>query len=282
MARFVVTGTPRTATGYASKFFKALKMPCTHEQVFRPLGTLEDVLDWYEHGDSGESSWLAWAFLGLLPGPVPVLHTTRNPWAIVDSLAHRNDMIPREATSDPRKKKYRDAIVAYCPDVVAYEDDVNRAAAFVLQWNKRITSTVALNGCPYLRYRAEGMEACQVKEMLEFVGEYRDTFEIDDALRNVPQNVNAGKRLHFNIEVTTPQVREAMQKIWPDREPVIDVLKTEEPRRARDELEQVMEPCLRDALRRLASEQGYLDDQGAEVTFKQGVQNGARQQSTPV
>lgn len=282
MARFIVTGTPRTATGYASKLFKALNVPCTHEQVFRPLGTLTDVLEWYENADSGESSWLAWAFLGLLPGPVPVLHTTRNPWAVVDSLAHRNDMIPREATTDPRKTKYRDAIVAYCPDVIAHEDDVNRAATFVLAWNKHITSAVAQNECPYLRYRVESMDARQVKGMLEFIDVYRDSFEIGAALRNVPQNVNAGKRLHFNIEVTTPQIREVMQKIWPDREPVIDVLKTEEPRRTRDELEQVMEPHLRDALRRLAREQGYLDDQGAEVTFKQGVHNGAKQQSTLV
>jgi len=257
MARFIVTGTPRTATGYATLFFRELNLPCTHERIFRPRGTLAEILDWYKHGDSGESSWLAWVFLGLLPGPVPVLHTTRNPWAVIDSLAYRNDLIPKEARVDRGKQQLRNAIELYCPDVMRYDDPIDRAAAFVLAWNKHIVSTVAHYECPYLRYRAEDMGGEQVKAMLEFIDEYRDSYEIDNALANVPRNVNAGKRLEHGVEITNPAILDVLAKVAPSAPPIIDCAMQVDVPRTPDELEENMNPRLREALGELAKDHGY-------------------------
>lgn len=273
MARFIVTGTPRTATGYASVFFKALNLPCTHERIFRPRGTLADVLEWYAHKDSGESSWLAWAFLGLLPGPVPILHSTRNPWAVIDSLAHRNDLIPKEARVDRGKTLYRETISAYCPEVGKFEKPLDRSVAFIIAWNKLITSAAAHYECPYLRYRVEDMDGPQAKRLLEHVDVYRDSYEIDNAIVNVPRNVNAGKRLAYHMEVVHPELREIVQKILPESDGIIDRLVTPDEPRTPDELEDGLDPRLRDALYALAEEQGYERTMTAEVPVTKGVMN---------
>lgn len=273
MARFIVTGTPRTATGYASLFFKALNLPCAHERIFRPRGTLAEVLEWYKHGDSGESSWLAWAFLGLLPGPVPVLHTTRNPWAVIDSLAHRNDLIPKEARVDRGRTLYRQTIAAYCPEVGEYEKPLDRAVAFIIAWNKLITSAAAQYECPYLRYRVEDMDEPQCKRLLEHIDVYRDSYEIDNAIENVPRNVNAGKRLEYDMEVVHPELREIVKKMSPHNSAAVKRLVTPDVRRSVDELEEHMDPHLCEALCTLAEEQGYERTMAADVSTVTGVLN---------
>lgn len=266
MARFIVTGTPRSATGYASLLFRELAIPCSHERIFKPRGALADVLDWYEHNNAGESSWLAWAFLGLLPGKVPVLHTTRNPWAVVDSLAHRNDLIPKEACVDRGKKQLRDAITAYCPAVKEFDAPIDRATAFVLEWNQHIDRAVERHGFPYFRYRVEDMDAVQLGRILEFVDVYRDSYEIDAVLESLPRNVNEGKRIHYNVPVTRPELVAVMKEIAPDHPPEITKLVTADTSRTPDELEENMDPRLRDGLRELASRQGYDRDEIAVVS----------------
>lgn len=271
--RFIVTGTPRSATGYASLLFRELAIPCTHERIFKPRGAMADVLDWYEHADAGESSWLAWAFLGLLPGKVPVLHTMRNPWAVVDSLAHRNNLLPREAQAnrDRGTRKLVDAMKAYCPEAFAYDGDIDRAAAFVVGWNRRIANAIELYQFPYRRYRVEELDAERIDELLTFIGAYRDAREIDSALQNVPSNVHRGKRIHHNVEISNPQIVDALKAIAPDVSATINQFMTEDIRRGADELGSQMDPMLRDALYALADEQGYTTSATVDVPQEEGV-----------
>ncbi len=136
--RFIVTGSPRSATRYAAVMFERLGVPCTHEQVFRQTGSAIDVVRWYNQDKHGDSSWLAWAFLNLIPGPVVMFHTRRDPWKVIDSLAHRNRIVSMRETRADSINSLRDIMNAYCPRVARYDTEINRAAAFMLDWNKRI------------------------------------------------------------------------------------------------------------------------------------------------
>lgn len=271
--RFLVTGTPRAATGYASLLFRELAIPCTHERIFKPRGCLDDVLTWYKGADggSGESSWLAWAFLGMLPEAVPVLHTTRNPWSVVDSLAHRNDLIPKETKRDRGKQKMVDAIEAYCPEAFAFDGAIDRAAAFVLGWNRKIEKAVIQHGCPYHRYRVEDLDAKGIGEILDFIGVYRDDSEIEEALREVPSNVNGGKQVDYDVTIVNPQIVEAIKRVRPDIPPVAGCVISRGQRTGAKELGEHMDSHLREALNALAVEQGYKTSATADVLEQKGV-----------
>ena len=255
--RFVVTGTPRSATGYAALLFRDMAIACTHERVFKPRGALIDILDWYDSASSGESSWLAWAFLGVLPGRVPVLHTVRDPWKVVDSLAHPNNILPKRASLDRNKQQFRECIRRYCPAVFDYDGDIDRAAALVVHWNARIEEAVERFDCPYTRYRVEDISESTVSGLLEAVDVYRDDAEIRGALERIPNNVNAGQTLQYNLEVVHPEIRDALKKAAPNVRPIVDVAITDEKPLSPDELEARMAPELVEQLNTLAAEYGY-------------------------
>ena len=63
--RFIVTGTPRSATQYGARLFTELGVTCEHEHALRPLAAVVDTLRWYKAGAAGESSWMAWTLLPL-------------------------------------------------------------------------------------------------------------------------------------------------------------------------------------------------------------------------
>lgn len=265
--RFFVTGTPRSATGYASKLFKALKIPCTHEKLARPRGGLDEFVDWYSDNDRGESSWLAWPFFGCLPGPVPVLHAARDPWDVVDSLAHRNDIIPQRANIDHGKRILRKVLEALCPEVLEYKTDIERAAALVVHWNRRITEAVERYGFPYMRYQVESLNARTVGKMLDFIDVYRDGYEIEAALSDVPHNVNGGKFLSHNMEVTHPELVAAMVKALPDAPPIIGTISsTAGTKLSRADVEALLPRELRDGLSAYAKQCGYPLKNKEEIT----------------
>lgn len=260
---FVVTGTPRSATGYASLMFSALNIPCSHEQVFRPRSALQDILKWYEAGgDRGESCWMAWVFLGCLPGPITVLHTVRDPWQVVDSLAHRNDLVQPDAVVDRGKAAMRDVIRVYCPEVYEHDNAIDRAAAMVVHWNRRIEEAVERNGCTYHRYRVEDVDGPMIRRMLGWLDLYRDQQEIDRALTEVPRNVNAGRCLEHNIRITNPEILAVIKAVAPEREPVIQTAMRTDRRRTPDELEANMNAELCEELNALAERYGYQRQTG--------------------
>jgi len=274
---FVIVGVPRSATGYASVLLRALQIDCTHEQVFRPRGALEDVVKWYARGGDthGDSSWLAWVFLTAIPGPVKVLWTTRNPWAVIDSLANRNDLVREDANLRPGKRAYRDIIAAYCPRVFEHESAVDRAAELLVEWTA--LTGAALHRCDVtaFRYRVEELDADKVADMLEYLGIYRDRQEIRRALDEVPQNVNAGSKLDYNIPIKNPLIRGYLQEMCPDmKEPTIACGMCKDTPRGCEELEAQMAPELIMEVRSLAARQGYgLDDTSEQEPVLAGVTN---------
>ena len=277
---FVVTGTPRSATGYASLLFSAMGIPCTHEQTFRPHASLLEVLEWYgQGGDRGESSWLAWVFLGMLPGPVSVLHIVRNPWAVLDSLTHRNDILSCETDLKGKRHQYREMVAAYCPKVMAWDSTINRATAFVIDWSVQIEKKAYQCGVPLRTLCVEDIRPETISEVLDWLGIYRDSATIQAAYDEVPHNVNGGKRIEYDLEVTQPIIKAALEQIAPGQPPVLARLIRSDIPRTPDELERDMDSTLREKLYGLAVRYGYSrDETQRRVAAQDGVMNDATKQ----
>lgn len=260
MAKFVVTGTPRSATGYAAALFQELGIPCAHEKVFRPRACLHEVLEWHARdGDQAESSWLAWVFLRLLPGSdrLRMLHTVREPWKVVESLANQNDIVPEEAEVSSGKREYREITEWYCPRMQEYDSAMNRAAVMVIDWNRLIERRAKRFEIPYRRYRVESLTAESLNELLGWLGIYRDVVEAGRALDSTPRNVNRGQQIEYNIEVKNPLVRGYLQEINPDMPPVLPRVLSKSAYRSREEIESELAPELRSSLAALAERYGY-------------------------
>lgn len=268
---FVITGTPRSATGYASILLSNADVVCTHERYFRPRLCMDELLRWWNMPDTqhGESSWLAWAFAGLFPHPIPLIHTLRNPWTVIDSLAFRNDILPEDACIGKGKEGFRTAIRAYCPEVYGYKTDVDRAAAMVVYWNQRIFRASEQYALPYRFYRVEELNADMLRDILEWLDIGRDQYELAEAMKATPRDVNAGKKLSYNQELTDPGILAIMDKAMPGHAPIIGRVAEKDTPRSPEQIEAMMDPRLIKLVREHADVYGYSRDE-TQRSFEDG------------
>lgn len=252
--KFLVTGCPRSATGYMSLFFQAMRVPCSHEVAFMPPSSLIDALRWYRNENTvGESSWIAWAWARLLPGPVKAVHIVRNPWAVVDSLAFRNDLLPAASELQRSRKPLREAIAAYCPEVFEHRGDVDRAAQMLVSWTGRIEAALP----EARRVCVERLDLAATLDLLDWLGIYRDECEVRSALADVPHNINGGQRIQYGLEVKNPELREAIETHMPGAPLNIARAFSKDTPRGRDELAAQMKPELLAQVDALADAWGY-------------------------
>ena len=255
--RFIITATPRAATRYASQLMQALNVPCVHERVFRPDRHLVDVLAWYQAADRGESSWAAWCFLGSLPGPVVVLHQHRDPWRVIDSLAHRNSIIKLDAPDTGNIKTMRTMAEAYCPRVMACDNAVDRAAALVLDWNRLIAEAAERYAERYYSYCVERLDVPEVGRLLDGIGVSRPEAAIERALKETDRQENAGRKVELDQPITDPHVKGFVEALGGvARAQKISVMPTYEHKSA-GELVDLMSPWLAEEINEYAAGLGY-------------------------
>jgi len=198
---FIVTGTPRSATRYTARLLHAMKVPCTHEHILRPLATFADAWRWYQTSEYGESSWMAWAILPVFPESVPVLHSIRDPWKVIDSLTNRNSILKDTFNTDTMKS-IRDTIRTFCPRVFEYTNRADRAAAFVVEWNRLIANRVSNR----MVYCVERLDVPMVRRMLHHIGYERDDQAIADGLQETSTSTNAGYTIIDTPGISDPVV----------------------------------------------------------------------------
>lgn len=193
MKRFIVTGTPRSATQYTAALMQALGISCPHEATFRPTSSLVDVAKW-SRSIGGESSWLAWAFLPLLPRNTIVLHQRRDPWKVIDSLAHRNWQVVRNPEArTPHQQDFHDVVGHYCPRLWEYESAIDRAAVLLIDWNRRI-ETMA-DDFQSFDYRIEDLDSERLGNILFWLQFPHTIRDVDVALESVSTEKNKGRKI---------------------------------------------------------------------------------------
>lgn len=199
---FVVTGTPRSGTRYTSRLMTAMGIPCHHEKTLRPLETALNVTRWPTLG-IGESSWMGWSLIPLMIGHrVPVLHSIRNPWDVIDSLTNRNHILNPLVVNESALQSVRETINVLLPDVFKCEQRVDRAATLVIEWNCLIVRHVPRR---YVFY-VDRLDVPIVREMLTYVGESADDAKIESALDEVSTSTNSGYTVDAVPGVSDPDV----------------------------------------------------------------------------
>ncbi len=254
--RFIVTGTPRSATRYSANLLDALRVPCTHEHTLRPLAPVVDVLQWWQESKSGESSWMAWTLLPLMPDAVPVLHTIRNPWLVIDSLANRNSILRPDQLRTDVMTGIRRTIDTYLPEVFSRTTRIDRAAAFVLGWNRLIGERVP----DRFVYHVERLDVPTVCNMLEYLGVSRSDAEIAKALATVSTEVNGGYSIADAPRLSDPLVARWVEQYAKENGfagVVPRVMKDVPDRQTPAELAEKMSPEMLDQVNQYASRHGY-------------------------
>lgn len=260
--RFVVTGSPRSATRYAAVLFERLGVPCTHEQVFRHTGSPVDVVRWYERGNHGDSSWLAWAFLDLIPGPVVMFHTRRDPWKVIDSMAHRNRIVSMVESRAESINSLRDVMNAYCPQVAQYDTEINRAAAFMLDWNQRIEEVAFAHreNVVYRSYRVESLNVPFVHNMLSDLDITRTDEQIEHALNPDYHKTNQGRVVTEKTDISglsNPDVARYIEERWGREITSVQIIASTDDAMSGEELAEQMAPELLDEVNCYATRFGY-------------------------
>lgn len=262
--RFIVTGTPRSATRYAAVLFDRLGIPCTHEQYCNQNKRLIDVVRWHEsqEGTRGDSSWLGWTFLGMMPSPIVVFHCRRNPWAVIDSLAHRNRIVNFDCEASEIVGSLRETMNAYCPSVASYDEPIDRAAEFMLRWNESIESALETYGntITAMSYCVEHLDLPTVNCMLTLLGESRDEDVIRHALDPELHQTNRGRVSTTNIdpsEISNPAVADWIKEYCQGQITSFQRIGFTDEKMTADDLAQVMNPELLAEVNTYAKRFGY-------------------------
>jgi hypothetical protein len=182
MKRFLVTGCPRSGTGYAAALFRALGVRCGHENVFAPDEALgRRPVDW--NGYDGEASWLAAPLLPL--EDIVVLHQVRHPLDVIRSIVgirflgaqHSEVAVP-----------FRNVVRRYAPEVFAPNTEAERAALLWQIWNAKAEAWAALT------YRLEDLDAELLHRLARLVELELSEEQAKSAVASTPRDINHRRR----------------------------------------------------------------------------------------
>jgi len=123
---YIISGTPRSGTGFMAKLFTSAGIPIGHEMFFGMPGH-----GYYPKNAQGDSSWMAVPFIHNFDATV--IHIVRNPLDNISSLLHR------ETFSEDRMKHsiYTFFKTIRLPILDRFEG-LDKYLAFWLYWNKEI------------------------------------------------------------------------------------------------------------------------------------------------
>jgi len=146
----VVTGTGRSGTGFAASWLTSAGLPCGHEAFFTFTGWDGAVNLMRRRPELvAESSWLAapWLDKPQLSDAL-LIHQVRHPRKVAESC-----MLQSPGCTPP----YLSYMEAHCPIIAAYDDDLNKAVARWIFWNRMIDDAGV--GRPSYLWRVEDGEA---------------------------------------------------------------------------------------------------------------------------
>lgn len=174
---FVVTGCARSGTLFIAEALQRLGHTVAHEALFTP--ETEEVPDF---GDSeGDVSWLAAPFLADLPAGTIVLHQVRDPLATIRSIVGVRMFQTRphplmqvryrlqyyrirfgKPITNARFIRFADR---HCPGLFDLPDEVSRAAAYWVRWNRLVEQAGSMPHLRYERYRVEDLDDDRLAEL---------------------------------------------------------------------------------------------------------------------
>lgn len=182
MINFVITGTGRSGTMWASKALTAAGLPCAHEHSCSSWN--DDYSDdqvWRDAPHIGESSWQAAPFVGeMRAAGVRVVHLVRDPIEVASSMVTNEmlDPVPTPAGGLWELLPWHQFLTTYIGDRIWRLHPHDRALQFWTDWNKLIEQ-------PDLRWLQPVLDR-NVVDLGRLLGRIVDTTEIE----TVPTDTN--------------------------------------------------------------------------------------------
>lgn len=126
--KYVVTGTPRSATRFMGQLFTSVGIPIGHEMFYGMPGC-----GIYVDDAKGDSSWLAVPHLESIKNAgAIIIHIVRNPLKVVSSLHHSQINF-----DNPMDNMFTIYKVKHLPSIYRYQG-LDRYLHFYIEWNKQI------------------------------------------------------------------------------------------------------------------------------------------------
>ena len=176
--KYLVTGVPRSGTGYMYKLLESAGIKTGHEKIFTVKGYDSTNLK----NKEADSSWLAVPFLNeSILSNTKVIHVIRNPYDVVSSILHIGLFNPKQA------RDYTRFIYKYLPDIKNLDRELEKAVSFYVRWsnkiNKRCDFKYKIKDCPSAMLESAGI--IHKKELLFNNTEYNargyhDTISYND------------------------------------------------------------------------------------------------------
>ena len=186
--RFLVTGCPRSGTGYAAALFRALGIRCGHEEVFGTEQVLAgEPVVW--NGFDGDSSWMAVPALPL--DGVVVLHQVRHPLEVIRSIVGTRFLELVDRPNRPRpvvRNRFASVVWRHAKEVFEPETETERAAHFWRLWNERAEAHATFT------YRLEDFDAGLLIHLCALLGFDVPQDQAEAALRTTSRRVNTRAR----------------------------------------------------------------------------------------
>lgn len=127
---FLITGSPRSGTGYMARLFESAGYYSLHEGIFVPF-IINEHLD-----NSVESSWLSAPFIAKLRYEFKkIIHVTRNPLLVINSQEKRKILSRPE-------NPYTLYIYHHSAKLKKKDGSLNNYARFWIEWNEMIEKFV--------------------------------------------------------------------------------------------------------------------------------------------
>lgn len=178
-----MTGCPRSGTGYTSKLFTELGLPCGHEDIFNIDGLSKTNQIVWPRWFVGESSWLAAPFLGMLPRDLVVFHQVREPVAFTRSLLRSRFF--------QQPDKYTAFAFARFPELLnASLSHVERCLLMWLRWNEMIEDDLTREERIHCRYQVEYLDMDKLADLTRAIGHEADSWASARSFAAVPTNYN--------------------------------------------------------------------------------------------
>lgn len=177
--RILVTGCPRSGTGYLAALLTRLGVPCGHAAHLHPQALEFGVPGW-PAGLEAESSWYAAPYTDELPAGSVVVHLVREPASALRSLWRVRLFRARSVE--------RAFLERHAPEVL-YGTPIQQTARAWLSWNQLAEGARDAGALRYVRVRLESLD----ESALRWIGELSER-EIEPmaarrALAEAPRDV---------------------------------------------------------------------------------------------
>jgi hypothetical protein len=168
--RFLVVGSGRSGTQYASKLFTELGIPCGHETLFRLTSASGQTL-------VGDASFGAVAYLDEFQGII--LHQVRHPLRVLRSI------LATGFFDRPDKYLfYYQLIESVLPQIDQRKSSLHKAMYYIVEWNRLCEQAATM--C----WRIEDLDAETLSRASSLIGYAKSVELCATVLAQIPQNVN--------------------------------------------------------------------------------------------